>query len=164
MAGVSRNGSSRSPTKFFLYNRVPFIPVFIDWNSRAGSAAEWKNSQTGRSAKFYSLTRDGRKQLEQELENWKRLSSAVGLLLKCAVSCMSMTLSRFLHICEHRIQALFRREKLDDQLEQELSFHLEQLVQENIQAGMRPDLARVEAGAPRQLRCDQRKSAGTSVA
>ncbi len=58
---------------------------------------------------------------------------------------MSMTLSRFLHICEHRIQALFRREKLDDQLEQELSFHLEQLVQENIQAGMRADLARVEA-------------------
>lgn len=47
-------------------------------------AAEWKDTELGRNAKFYALTRDGRKQLEQELENWKRLSSAVGLLLKRA--------------------------------------------------------------------------------
>jgi PadR family transcriptional regulator len=46
--------------------------------------ADWKNTDLGRSAKFYSLTRDGRKQLERELENWRRLSSAVGLLLKRA--------------------------------------------------------------------------------
>jgi transcriptional regulator len=44
----------------------------------------WKNTDLGRNAKFYSLTRDGRKQLELELENWRRLSSAVGLLLKRA--------------------------------------------------------------------------------
>jgi PadR family transcriptional regulator, regulatory protein PadR len=47
-------------------------------------AADWKDSELGRNAKFYSLTRDGRKQLERELESWKRLSSAVGLLLKRA--------------------------------------------------------------------------------
>jgi len=47
-------------------------------------AADWKNTDLGRSAKFYALTRDGRKQLERELENWRRLSSAVGLLLKRA--------------------------------------------------------------------------------
>ena len=46
--------------------------------------SDWKNTDLGRSAKFYSLTRDGRKQLERELENWRRLSSAVGLLLKRA--------------------------------------------------------------------------------
>ena len=46
--------------------------------------AEWKDSETGRSAKFYSLTGDGRKQLEREVETWKRLSSAVGLVLKRA--------------------------------------------------------------------------------
>src|SRR5215469_1974247 len=44
--------------------------------------AEWKETNLGRSAKFYALTRDGRKQLERELESWNRLSSAVGLLLK----------------------------------------------------------------------------------
>lgn len=46
--------------------------------------SEWKNTELGRSAKFYSLTRDGKKQLDLELENWRRLSSAVGLLLKRA--------------------------------------------------------------------------------
>ena len=46
--------------------------------------AEWKESALGRSAKFYSLTREGRQQLERELDSWKRLSSAVGLLLKKA--------------------------------------------------------------------------------
>jgi transcriptional regulator len=46
--------------------------------------SDWKNTELGRSAKFYSLTRDGRKQLDLELENWRRLSSAVGLLLKRA--------------------------------------------------------------------------------
>jgi transcriptional regulator len=46
--------------------------------------AEWKDTDHGRSAKFYTLTRDGRRQLERELETWKRLSSAVGLLLERA--------------------------------------------------------------------------------
>jgi PadR family transcriptional regulator PadR len=46
--------------------------------------ANWKDTETGRNAKFYALTRDGRKQLERELESWRRLSSAVGLLLKRA--------------------------------------------------------------------------------
>ena len=46
--------------------------------------AAWKDTALGRSAKFYSLTRDGRQQLERELDSWKRLSSAVGLLLKNA--------------------------------------------------------------------------------
>jgi transcriptional regulator len=47
-------------------------------------AAEWKDSDLGRSAKFYELTRDGRRQLEREQETWTRLSSAVRLLLKRA--------------------------------------------------------------------------------
>jgi transcriptional regulator len=47
-------------------------------------AAEWKDTELGRAAKFYSLTKEGRKQLELELENWTRLSSAVGLVLKRA--------------------------------------------------------------------------------
>ena len=46
--------------------------------------ADWKDTDLGRNAKFYALTRDGRKQLERELESWRRLSSAVGLLLKRA--------------------------------------------------------------------------------
>jgi PadR family transcriptional regulator, regulatory protein PadR len=43
--------------------------------------AEWRDSDLGRQAKFYALTREGRKQLERELRNWERLSSAVQLLI-----------------------------------------------------------------------------------
>jgi transcriptional regulator len=46
--------------------------------------SEWKDSDLGRSAKFYTLTRQGRKQLERELESWNRLSSAVRLLIQSA--------------------------------------------------------------------------------
>ena len=46
--------------------------------------ATWKDSDLGRSAKFYSLTREGRRQLERELKTWDRLSSAVQLLIESA--------------------------------------------------------------------------------
>jgi PadR family transcriptional regulator PadR len=46
--------------------------------------AEWKSSDHGRDAKYYTLTKDGKRQLERELESWSRLSSAVGLLLQRA--------------------------------------------------------------------------------
>lgn len=46
--------------------------------------AAWKNTDLGRNARFYSLTREGKQQLEREMESWKRLSSAVVLLLKRA--------------------------------------------------------------------------------
>ena len=39
--------------------------------------AEWKTTENNRTAKFYSLTRLGRKQLENEAASWKRLSSAI---------------------------------------------------------------------------------------
>jgi PadR family transcriptional regulator, regulatory protein PadR len=46
--------------------------------------ADWKESDLGRSAKFYGLTRDGKRQLERELASWNRLSSAVSLLIQNA--------------------------------------------------------------------------------
>ena len=46
--------------------------------------AEWRDSDLGREAKFYSLTRTGRKQLSRELATWDRLSSAVRLLIESA--------------------------------------------------------------------------------
>jgi PadR family transcriptional regulator PadR len=46
--------------------------------------AEWKDSDLGRPAKVYCLTREGRKQLERELKSWDRLSSAVQLVIQNA--------------------------------------------------------------------------------
>ncbi len=44
--------------------------------------AEWRSSETGRDAKFYSLTRAGRAQLEKELAQWARLSNAVEMVVR----------------------------------------------------------------------------------
>jgi PadR family transcriptional regulator PadR len=44
--------------------------------------ATWKESETGREAKFYELTVQGRAHLKDETENWNRLTDVVGLILK----------------------------------------------------------------------------------
>jgi len=43
---------------------------------------EFRESEKNRRAKFYSLSAAGRQQLEAELENWRRLSGAVGLVVE----------------------------------------------------------------------------------
>ena len=45
-------------------------------------AAEWRPSENNRRAKFYSLTRLGRKHLEKEAANWTRLSDAIAGVLR----------------------------------------------------------------------------------
>ena len=44
--------------------------------------ADWGASENNRRARFYSLTRAGRRQLETEVEKWERLSAGVNLVLK----------------------------------------------------------------------------------
>lgn len=45
-------------------------------------SAEWKATENNRLAKFYSLTRLGRKQLEKEAANWERLSGAIAQVIR----------------------------------------------------------------------------------
>ncbi|HEX4169086.1 MAG TPA: PadR family transcriptional regulator [Bryobacteraceae bacterium] len=47
--------------------------------------SEWRQTENSRRAKFYSLTRSGRKQLEVETANWNRRASAIARLLKAEV-------------------------------------------------------------------------------
>ena len=46
--------------------------------------AEWGVSELGRRARFYKLTAAGRKQLQQETDDWARLSAAIGRVLELA--------------------------------------------------------------------------------
>jgi transcriptional regulator len=43
--------------------------------------AHWQDTESGRNAKFYSLTRAGRRQMELELSGWKRLAAAINLVV-----------------------------------------------------------------------------------
>jgi PadR family transcriptional regulator PadR len=59
-------------------------PALHRLEKRGWLRAEWGEAETGREAKFYSLTRVGRKQLEAETANWDRLSEAVTMILRTA--------------------------------------------------------------------------------
>ena len=45
-------------------------------------SAEWGASENNRKAKYYSITKSGRKQLERETENWERIAGVIGRLLR----------------------------------------------------------------------------------
>ena len=56
-------------------------PALHRLENRGFLAADWKESETGREAKFYRLTRKGKAQLETETAGWQRLVDAIGLVL-----------------------------------------------------------------------------------
>jgi PadR family transcriptional regulator, regulatory protein PadR len=59
-------------------------PALHRLEKRGWLSASWGEAETGREAKFYSLTKAGRKQLEAEEANWDRLAGAVALILRTA--------------------------------------------------------------------------------
>jgi transcriptional regulator len=56
-------------------------PALHRLEAQGSIAAEWGESENKRRAKYYSLTREGRRQLEAETRSWQRLSKAIGLVL-----------------------------------------------------------------------------------
>ncbi|HUG10225.1 MAG TPA: PadR family transcriptional regulator [Opitutaceae bacterium] len=46
--------------------------------------AEWRKTENNRRAKYYSLTRTGRKQLETEQANWDRMSTVIAMVMESA--------------------------------------------------------------------------------
>jgi PadR family transcriptional regulator PadR len=57
-------------------------PALHKLEQEAWITAEWKQTENNRRAKFYSLTRLGRKQLESESAQWERLSAAVSRIVR----------------------------------------------------------------------------------
>lgn len=57
-------------------------PALHRLENRGLLSAEWDQTETGREAKFYRLTRKGRSVLESETASWQRLTQAIGLILK----------------------------------------------------------------------------------
>jgi transcriptional regulator len=61
-------------------NQGSLYPALHRLEEKGWLKAEWRASQTGREAKFYSLTAAGRKQLAVEKQSWNRLADAVRLI------------------------------------------------------------------------------------
>ena len=62
-------------------NQGSLYPALHRLEQQGLIAAEWGNSDNNRQAKFYELTRDGRRQLAEETRNWERISTAVARVL-----------------------------------------------------------------------------------
>jgi transcriptional regulator len=63
-------------------NQGSLYPALHRLEQKRWLRAEWKQSETGREARFYSLTPAGRKQLALEKDSWARLSGAVRLIFE----------------------------------------------------------------------------------
>ena len=65
-------------------NQGSLYPALHRLEHQAWIRAEWGISELGRRARFYRLTAEGRRKLEQETENWARMTGAIGRVLKLA--------------------------------------------------------------------------------
>jgi transcriptional regulator len=78
--GIARRIEQVSDNGLSL-NQGTIYPALLRLQQRGWIKAGWGTSETGRRAKFYSLTRVGRKQIEQETENWERIATAMARFL-----------------------------------------------------------------------------------
>ncbi|HEX5235090.1 MAG TPA: PadR family transcriptional regulator [Silvibacterium sp.] len=67
--------------KTFTLNQGTIYPALLRLEQRGWVKSEWGVSEAGRRAKFYSLTRSGRRQIEQETQNWERISATMARFL-----------------------------------------------------------------------------------
>ena len=63
-------------------NQGALYPALHRLEQNGWIKAEWGESENNRKAKYYALTRAGKKYMEKEEANWERLSAAIGLVLK----------------------------------------------------------------------------------
>jgi PadR family transcriptional regulator, regulatory protein PadR len=62
-------------------NQGSLYPALYRLEEQGWITSEWGSSENNRQAKFYKMTRAGRKQLAEERANWERLTAAVNLVL-----------------------------------------------------------------------------------
>ncbi len=62
-------------------NQSALYPALHRLENQGWIQAEWGASENNRRAKYYSLTREGKKYLEREQQSWQRLAAAIGVVL-----------------------------------------------------------------------------------
>jgi PadR family transcriptional regulator, regulatory protein PadR len=79
--GVARRIQQISDDKLQL-TQGTIYPALLRLEQRGWIAAEWGTSESNRKARFYSLTKAGRKQLQIEKENWAQMMGIINRVLK----------------------------------------------------------------------------------
>lgn len=70
--------------EFLQVNQGTLYPALLRLEQRGWISSEWGTSDNNRRAKFYSLTRAGRKQLAEETQHWERMAGVVARILEGA--------------------------------------------------------------------------------
>ena len=79
--GIARAIQSQSGDEL-LIDHGSLYPALQRLEDQGWIAAEWGTSENNRKARFYKLTKAGRKQLVRETNQWERLATAIGRVLK----------------------------------------------------------------------------------
>jgi PadR family transcriptional regulator PadR len=79
--GIARRIEQVSANSLSL-NQGTIYPALLRLEQRKWIAAKWGVSETGRRARFYSLTASGRKEIQQETENWERIAATMARFLE----------------------------------------------------------------------------------
>lgn len=78
--GIARRIEQVSANALSL-NQGTIYPALLRLEQRGWIVAKWGISETGRRARFYSLTRSGQKQIQKETENWERTAATMARFL-----------------------------------------------------------------------------------
>jgi transcriptional regulator len=78
--GIARRIEQLSADTLSL-NQGTIYPALLRLQQRGWVKSQWGTSDTGRRAKFYSLSRAGQKQIQQETENWERIAATMARIL-----------------------------------------------------------------------------------
>jgi PadR family transcriptional regulator PadR len=78
--GIARRIEQVSDDALSL-NQGTIYPALLRLEQRGWIKSEWGTSETNRRAKFYSLSRIGRKKIEEETENWERVAATMARFL-----------------------------------------------------------------------------------
>jgi len=79
--GIARRIEQVSANTICL-NQGTIYPALLRLQQRGWVKAEWGTSETGRRAKFYSLSRTGRRQIVEETANWERITATMARFLE----------------------------------------------------------------------------------
>ena len=83
--GIARRIEQTSGNLLSL-NYGTLYPALLKLEQEGSIASDWGVSENNRKAKFYAITKAGRKQLQAEASNWERLSGVIGRLLRLSPS------------------------------------------------------------------------------
>ena len=78
--GIARRIEQVSENLLYL-NQGTLYPALLRLQQKGWITSKWGASENNRRARFYSLTRAGRKQLATEAKNWERMAAVIGRLL-----------------------------------------------------------------------------------